>query len=553
MAARPMGIRGTATARLPGCATPPPRATPRPMRRAVSPLDRSLGAFAPVARDPLPPAPACAIQILLNRAAECSNAPMTAGRLSALLSLLLLIGCDDAPADPDAGSATDAGPRADAGPDADAGPEPDAGSTPDAGMPSPCALPPAFDVGATYTTTLHVATDGDDANDGSSAAPLRTIRAAAHRATPGTRVLVHAGTYGGVQLDPIAGTADAPIAIVADGDVTIDGSGGIGWAMSDAAYVVIEGFTIADAAVHGMNLDDAASFDTPAHHLVLRNLTVRDAGSGGNEDCIKMSGVDDFWVLDSEVSGCDRGEIIDMVGCHRGVIHGNLFHDPVGNGVQAKGGSADTLIHGNVFRDIPGRAVNAGGSTGLAFFRPADAPHEAARIRVVANVFERVGADSGAPIAYVGCDACQFVNNTVIEPRTWVARILQETVDARFVPSRDGLFINNLVVVNVDDLSTWVNVGPDTAPETFTFANDLWWALDRDATWTGPTIPSPIPPETGAVIQADPLLVDRAAGDYHLGAGSPAIGAGQPVEGADADLEGRCYADPPAIGAFAAP
>ncbi|HJL15425.1 MAG TPA: right-handed parallel beta-helix repeat-containing protein [Sandaracinaceae bacterium LLY-WYZ-13_1] len=480
---------------------------------------------------------------------------------AALTSLLLLVvGCDEEReppdaevADRDAGGRADAGHEADAGSDVDAGPDTDGGPGTDAGPSPACSVPPPFDEGVTYERTLHVAPDGDDANDGSAGAPLATIREAGSRATPGTRVRVAGGTYGRVSLDPLAGEPGRPIAFVADGAVTIDASDGTGWRMTDSSYVVLEGFTIENAQVHGMNLDDGGSFDTPMHHLVLRGLTVRDAGSGGNNDCIKMSGVDDFWILDSDVSGCDRGEIVDMVGCHRGVIHGNVFHDTVQNGVQAKGGSADTLIHGNVFRDIPGRGVNAGGSTGLAFFRPTDAPHEAARIRIVANVFERVGAESGAPVAYVGCDACAFVHNTVIEPRTWVARILQESTDARFVPSRNGVFASNLVVVSVDDLSTWVNVGPDTAPETFTFSHDLWYALDRGPSWGGPSLPSAIPAETDAVVQEEPRLVDRAGGDYRLQTGSPAIGAGRDVDGLEPDFDGRCYASPPAIGAFAAP
>jgi hypothetical protein len=63
-----------------------------------------------------------------------------------------------------------------------------------------------------------------------------------------------------------------------------------------------------------------------------------------------------------------------------------------------------------------------------------------------------------------------------------------------------------------------------------------------------------VPAETGAIVQRDPLFVDRAGGDYHLTATSPAAGAardlGMPIP---ADFDGRCYADPAAIGAFEAP
>ncbi len=418
---------------------------------------------------------------------------------------------------------------------------------------APCSLPAPFDTGVAYVREIYVAPDGSDAAEGNGGAPLRTIRAAADRATPGTRVNVAAGLYPAVALGRVQGEASRPIAFVARGAATIEARSGSGWSMSDPSYVVIDGFTIQNTAAHGMNLDDGGTFDSPAHHLVLRNLTIRNAGSGGNHDCIKLSGISDFWVLGSDVSDCDRGEIIDMVGCHRGVISGNVFHDTVASGVQAKGGSADILIHGNRFENIPGRAVNAGGSTGLPYFRPLDAPHEAARIRVLSNVFVRNGQQGGAAVAYVGCDACVFAHNTVVEPRRWIARILQETTDARFARSRLGLFVNNLIVFAERDLSAIVNVGPNTSPETFTFGSNAWFATER-AAWPGPVLGSGIPAEHESVVQRDPQLIDLAGGDYRPRASSPLIGAARPLPFAlPPDFGGRCYPVPATIGAFAAP
>jgi hypothetical protein len=184
-----------------------------------------------------------------------------------------------------------------------------------------------------------------------------------------------------------------------------------------------------------------------------------------------------------------------------------------------------------------------GGSTGLEFFRPLGADYEAQDIRAVANVI--VGSE--AAIAFVGCDGCLAANNTVVRPTHWVARILQESVTG-FVPCRNGRFINNLVVFRQADLSTFVNVGPDTAPDSFTFADNLWFAED-DPSFAGPDLPVT---ETGTVV-ADPLFVDGPNSDYHLGAGSPADGAGTTLTEVAADFDGNCYQDPPAIGAFERP
>lgn len=480
--------------------------------------------------------------------------------------VLSINGCPDPSGDVDGGAADVLGsdvPGADApltdvpgldAPGLDApgldAPASDGGSTmPDTGVPDPaCALAPPIDADFVPGRTLYVAPGGS--GDGSDARPFGTLDAALDAATPGTRVVVRAGTYGPLDASDISGTDGAPIVISGEPGAILEARGaGAVIRMTDPEWVVIEGFELRGATVHGINIDDGGSYDTPAHHLVLRDLTIPSAGSGGNNDCIKLSGVDDFWVLGSDVAHCDRGEIIDMVGCHRGVIAGNHFHDTAQSGVQTKGGSSDVLITGNTFADIPSRGVNAGGSTGLEFFRPLDADHEARNIRVVANVLARVGADGGAPVAFVGCDACTFEHNTVIDPGVWVVRILQESDEPRFVPSRDGVFANNVVVLDSESVRAMVNVGGGTAPETFTFRNNLWFSY-ADAGWR-PSLGSGIPAETGAIVGMDPRLVDRAGGDFRLRDDSPAIGAaGAAAAALPPDRDGRCYAEPASLGAY---
>jgi hypothetical protein len=279
---------------------------------------------------------------------------------------------------------------------------------------------------------------------------------------------------------------------------------------------------------------------------------VHDIGTGGNQDCLKLSGLNDYWVLDSEFQRCGgggSGSAVDHVGCHRGLLARNRTDDLHGTGIQCKGGSDDIEIRWNMLRNGGERAVNMGGSTGYEFFRPplsTSSPNfEARNIRVIANVF--VG--SVAPLAFVGCVDCLAANNTIIDPENWILRILQETVsDAtyEFLPARNGRFVNNLVYFSRAGISTYVNVGANTDAASFVFQNNLWYAHDTPASST-PSLPST---ETAGVYELDPALVAAGSGDYSIADTSPAAGAGTPLTEVTGDFDGLCYTNPPSIGAF---
>jgi hypothetical protein len=301
-------------------------------------------------------------------------------------------------------------------------------------------------------------------------------------AKAGTTISVAPGTYrGGLSGAGLAGTKDQPIVIAASepkNPPVIEGSGG-GLHLSSPQHVELRNLVIQKATGNGLNIDDGGSIDSPAQNLVLKNLVVRDIGPRGNTDGIKLSGIKNF-----RVEGCrverwgSGGSAIDMVGCHEGIITGCTFAEATGegaNGIQAKGGSSQITIQRCRFENAGGRAVNIGGSTGLAFFRPRDATFEAKDITVEDCTF--VGGI--APIAFVGVDGALVQHNTIYRPKRWAIRILQETTGERFVPSRKGRFIKNVVVFQADELRQLVNIGGNTAPETFEFAGNQWHCLDR--------------------------------------------------------------------------
>jgi hypothetical protein len=214
-----------------------------------------------------------------------------------------------------------------------------------------------------------------------------------------------------------------------------------------------------------------------------------------------------------------------------------------GNAIQAKGGTEDVLIWRNRFERAGERAINLGGSTGVDWFRPQGADYEARNVQAIANIL----SDCKAPVAFVGCDGALVANNTIYLPQTWVMRILQESVTG-YIPCRNGRFVDNIVVFNNADLSTYVNIGPDAAPETFLLSHNLWYSLDN-AAFAGPSLPTT---ETDALYQLDPLFASPAAagGDFHLDAASPARSAGAALDEVPGDYDQNPYSDPPSIGAF---
>jgi hypothetical protein len=124
-----------------------------------------------------------------------------------------------------------------------------------------------------------------------------------------------------------------------------------------------------------------------------------------------------------------------------------------------------------------------------------------------------------------------------------MVRILQETTSQAgytFEPAQDGLVANNIFYFERGSIRADVNVGPNAAPETFEFRNNLWYAHDQPGQ-SAPVLPVP---EAGGIAGEDP----RLGPSQEISPESPAFMAGAPV-GLSSDLVGACYRSPPSIGA----
>jgi hypothetical protein len=400
-------------------------------------------------------------------------------------------------------------------------------------------------------------TGNNSTGNGSQANPYQTISRALQVVQPGDAVRMLPGTYaGGTSIGNLAGTLNAPIWIGGvPGQVRpLINGGSTAIQLSRVRYVVVENIEVNGATANGMNCDDAGDYanSNATRYVLFRNLYIHDIGTGGNNDGLKLSGVNDYFVLDCEFTRMSAGGSgIDHVGCHGGIIARNKFTDACSNAIQCKGGSEDIEIRWNSFTNAGARAINIGGSTGFEFFRPplvTNAPNfEAKSIRVIANLFRA----SDTPVAFVGAVNSLVANNTVIQPTRWLMRILQETVSSggyTFLPCGQNRFINNLVYFDRSQISTYVNIGANTDAASFEFANNLWYAFNQP-NQSQPTLPAP---ETNGLYAVNPLFTNPAAGDYAVATNSPAAGEGRKLPNVRADLRERCYAAPPTIGAFEA-
>lgn len=254
--------------------------------------------------------------------------------------------------------------------------------------------------------------------------------------------------------------------------------GTYGWHFSNCSNLTLRNLIVSGQSRNGLNLDDGGQTDQPTTHVLLEGIAVREIGPRGNCDGIKCSGLDRVTIRSCSIEGW-AGQGMDLVGCHRVLISGCQLNGKEGyspsSGIQCKGGSEEVVIEKCQFTNAGQRPINAGGSTGLPYFRPQGAHFEAR------NVIIRDNQISGSlcACAFTGIDGATFRRNTILFPEKWVFRILQETTAPEFIPCRNVVIEENAIVFRRRDVAVEVNVGAKTAPETFRFAKNRWFAEDR--------------------------------------------------------------------------
>ncbi len=250
------------------------------------------------------------------------------------------------------------------------------------------------------------------------------------------------------------------------------------WHFSRCPSLTLRNLRTSGQRHNGINIDDGNEREKPVGGVTLERLNVSDVGPNGNFDAIKCSGLEDLAIRDCAISGWG-GQAIDLVGCRRVKIEGCTITGKPGfsqhTGPQFKGGCEDVTIENCRLVNAGQRPVQAGGSTGMDYFRPPGAKYEARRIFIRGNTIE--GGMCAA--AFTGVDGAEFTGNTILYPEKWIFRILQETKEEGFPPCRNVLVAENRIVFRRSQVGVEINIAGGTAPETFRFERNRWFAEDR--------------------------------------------------------------------------
>ena len=277
--------------------------------------------------------------------------------------------------------------------------------------------------------------------------------------------------------------------------------GKTGWQFSRCEGLNLRHLIISGQTENGLNLDDGGQRMQPVKGIRLLNIEVRDIGPTGNHDGIKCSGLTGLEIDRCKVVGWG-GQGIDFVGCHHAIITGCVFEGKPGfsasAAIQLKGGTCHVKVSNCQFKNAGSRPLNVGGSNGLDYFRPPDAGHEAKAITIQDCLIE--GSQCAA--AFVGVDGAVFERNTILFPEKWIFRILQETTGEHFAPCRNVTIKDNRIVFRRAQVQVDFNIGSSTAPETFSFQRNRWFAEDQPGR-SQPKLPSE---ETGGTYGQDPRL-----------------------------------------------
>jgi parallel beta-helix repeat protein len=375
--------------------------------------------------------------------------------------------------------------------------------------------------------TFFVATTGNNANPGTSAAPWQTLQHAANSVIAGDLVIVRPGAYTGFELGT-DGTEANPIEFRAEAGVTVNvpnpvrGQHGIN--LEGASWIVIQGFTVTGMPRAGIRA-------VLNHHVTIRGNTLDANGfwgvlTGFSDDVL----IEDNTASNSEVEhGIYVSNSGDRPTIRRNHVFGNHANGIHMNGDVSLGGDgiiSGALVEGNIIHDngtAGGSGINCDGVQSSRFQNNVLYNNHAGGITLY-----RIDA-GGSAINNV------IAHNTVLQASDgrWAINITNAST---------GNAVFNNILFNAHSFRGSITVSADSVPgltSDYNVVMDRFSTDDGDtrltlAQWraaTGQDLHSLI------AVPAD-LFVNAAANDYHLKSTSPARDAGLTLAEVTSDRDG---------------
>ena len=253
--------------------------------------------------------------------------------------------------------------------------EPPASGT-DGGAGTDGNVPPAATSAPSSGPTYYVSPTGSDGNPGTAGSPWKTLAKAGASATPGSTVIVRAGTYNESFTPSVSGTSAAAMITFKSETPRAAQITGAAVSLSSVDYVRLEGFDILNTnSGPGLNSVHVQSYTQTGHgHGIQIVGNYIHAIGDNNKYAIWAANVTDLLIENNEMynNGLNGVYVADCGGVdgrytQNVIIRGNYIHHNLADGIHPEG--VNILIENNRIGDQYGSPKH---QDGIECYGPVD-------------------------------------------------------------------------------------------------------------------------------------------------------------------------------------